>query len=73
MTKLTNWRVPDCAWCNKPIEGEDAESGKFAQLFGDEGDYYFHYPCYRAYENRKRRPDPTGQGVQDSEAEEGKQ
>ena len=36
------WRVTDCAYCEKPIDGEEAESGRFVQHFGNEGDYYFH-------------------------------
>jgi hypothetical protein len=51
------WRVPDCAWCKNGI---DAEDPTFVQLFGDEGDYYFHAVCYSAYKNGESRPTPKG-------------
>ena len=57
MSENIVWRVPDCAYCEKPIDGEEAESGRFVQHFGNEGDYYFHRACYEEWQ-RESAEDP---------------
>ncbi len=52
------WRVPDCAWCEKGIPAEDPT---FVQVFGTEGDYYFHADCQAAYQRGESKPTPTEQ------------